>query len=292
MQPTHTTHRLQLSPLTTGDADFIKELVNTAGWLAFIGDRNVHSQEDAIAYIQRILGMPNVTYWVATLKGTRTALGVVTFIKREYLDHHDIGFAFLPQYAKQGFAYEAAMAVMADVMKEQEMVLATTVPENTSSILLLEKMGLSYQKEVVDNGEKLLVYGISAYKFQVDELIRSFFQVFTNREKQPDWMVIDTLCIPETIIIKKTGITETVYDLASFIGPRKEMLTNGTLTNFEEKEIKEETRITGNIAQRYSRYKKAGILNGQSFEGYGNKFFQLIRTANGWKINAVIWEDK
>jgi RimJ/RimL family protein N-acetyltransferase len=292
MQLHHSTPRLNLSPLTTTDARFIIQLVNTPGWLAFIGDRNVHNDDDALAYIKRITDNPNVIYWVVRQNETNDAIGVVTFIKREYLDHHDIGFAFLPQYAKQGFAYEAAMAVLADVMIETKTVLATTVPENTSSIQLLEKMGLSYEREITDEGDNLLVYGISIDKFYIDRLIHSFFSIFTNRENEPDWSVINNVCIPEAIIIKKTGLSETVYNLESFIEPRKKILTDGTLTDFEEKEIKEETKVTGNIAQRYAVYKKTGMLEGKRFEEYGDKLFQFIKTTAGWRINAVVWEDR
>ena len=106
------TDRLSIGPLLSTDTMFISELVNSKGWLQFIGDRKVHSPEDAAAYIEKINDNPHVTYWVARLKDTGTAAGVVTLIKREYLEHHDIGFAFLPVFAGKGYAYEAAKAVL------------------------------------------------------------------------------------------------------------------------------------------------------------------------------------
>ena len=128
---------------------------------------------------------------------------------------------------------------------------------------------------------------------EIAELVGVFFGIFTNTNgKQPNWTIINEVCIPETIIIKKQGLSETVYDLHSFIAPRREILSNGTLTGFEEAEIKSETKIAGNIAQRFSKYQKSGYLNGTYFREYGNKFFQFIKTAAGWKINAVIWEDE
>jgi ribosomal protein S18 acetylase RimI-like enzyme len=130
-------------------------------------------------------------------------------------------------------------------------------------------------------------------KSEIDSLTKIFFGIFTNtNQQQPDWSIISTVCIPETTIIKKLGRTEAVYNLQSFIEPRKKILSDGTLTQFEESETEEDTKITGNIAQRYSKYKKTGYLNGIYFKEYGNKFFQFIKTANGWKINSVIWEDE
>ena len=129
-------------------------------------------------------------------------------------------------------------------------------------------------------------------KSEIDNIVKVFFNIFTNtNHKQPDWIIIDTVCIPETIIIKKSDAAESVYNLISFIEPRKKILTDGTLTNFEESETTEETRIIGNIAQRFSKYQKSGYLNGTYFKEYGTKFFQFVKTNNGWKITSLIWED-
>ena len=129
-------------------------------------------------------------------------------------------------------------------------------------------------------------------KLEIDNTTNVFFDIFTNiNQKPPDWTIINNVCIPETIIIKKTDTTEVVYNLDNFIEPRRKILTDGTLTNFQEIEIKEETKIIGNMAQRFSKYQKSGYLNGTYFKECGNKFFQFIKTNNGWKINSLIWED-
>src|ERR1051325_5804180 len=49
----HETARLKLRELGADDAAFILELVNEPGWLRFVGDRNVHSLDDARGYIAR-----------------------------------------------------------------------------------------------------------------------------------------------------------------------------------------------------------------------------------------------
>lgn len=128
-------------------------------------------------------------------------------------------------------------------------------------------------------------------KSAIDNITQIFFSIFNNTTRQPDWNIIHTICIPETIIIKKTLLTEEVYNLYTFIEPRKKILSDGTLTGFEECETAEETKIIGNIAQRLSKYKKSGYRQGTYFEGSGSKLFQFIKTINGWKINSLIWED-
>jgi len=145
------TDRLLIQPLTIDEASFIRELVNTEGWLAFIGDRNVKTAEEALNYTQRLLNNPNVKYWT-----------VITFIQRDYLPHPDIGFAFLPQFGGKGYAYEAANAVLNDWKKQKEFadVLATTIPANLKSIQLLQKLGLHFQEEIEIDNKTLHIYSL------------------------------------------------------------------------------------------------------------------------------------
>ncbi len=129
-------------------------------------------------------------------------------------------------------------------------------------------------------------------KSLIDDLIQKFFAIFDNKNNhQHDWDLIYRICIPETTIIRKNGFGQTVYDLKNFIEPRKIILSDGTLTEFEEFEIEEQTIINTNIAQRRSRYQKNGYLENQFFSELGTKFFNLVRTEKGWKISAVLWED-
>src|SRR5690242_10451129 len=98
IQDTLTSKRLLLTKLSLDDADFIFELVNSPGWLKFIGDRNVKAPEDARMFILKILNNPSVNYWIVRVQELLLPIGVVSFIKRDYLDFYDIGFAFLPKH--------------------------------------------------------------------------------------------------------------------------------------------------------------------------------------------------
>ena len=153
-------NRLELCNLENSDNVFIMELLNTDGWIHFIGDRNIHTLQDADKYIQKIKFNQNINYWVVKHKETKIPLGIVSFIKRDYLDHHDIGFAFLPQFSNQGFAFEAVNAVLEKLVQDDEhsTILATTIPENIKSITLLLKLGFIFEKQIENDGEKLGVY--------------------------------------------------------------------------------------------------------------------------------------
>jgi len=166
MQTNYKTARLFLRTMNADDAAFIFELVNTPGWIKFIGDRNIKNSLDAGNYIQKITSNPAISYRVVTLQEDETDIGVVTFIKRDYLDHHDIGFAFLPAYNKQGYAFEATNEVLNDLLKttEHTTILATTIPENSSSIQLLKKLGFSFSKEIIHEGLVLQLFAINKNK--------------------------------------------------------------------------------------------------------------------------------
>ena len=294
MQSSYFTERVILDELSLNDVDFISELVNTPQWIKFIGDRNIHTQDEAKAYVEKIIENVDSNYWVVKLKIQNISIGIITFIKREYLEHYDIGFAFLPQYFKKGFAYEATIPVLNDAVNNHNHgeILATTIKENTNSVKLLEKLGFKYKKQI-DNGKNLLlVYSIKDEKLFINQVTNNFYSLFTNKkQRKPQLENILNICLIEAIIIKKSNDKEEVFNIDSFIGPRKKVLSDGTLTEFEEFEVFGDTKIIGNLAQRCSQYQKKGYMNGKYFEGKGNKFFQYVKTAEGWKISSITWED-
>jgi len=154
--------RIIISELKADHSAFILELVNSAGWKEFIGERNVHSIEDAKIYIINILANDNIKYHLISIKSEDIPIGIVTFIKRDYLDHHDIGFAFLPQYSGMGYAIEASKYLLELYKSNHPIILATTKTDNIKSIKLLEKLGFKYAYNILPDKEinSLLVYQI------------------------------------------------------------------------------------------------------------------------------------
>lgn len=156
----NTTPRTRLLPLKPDHAAFIFELVNTPGWLNFIGDRYVTNVQEAEKYIAKINADPNTTYFVIELASDSTAIGIVTLIKRPTLEFPDLGFALLPAYQGQGFAFEAASLFLNDFSKPtiHKTILALTKSKNKKSIRLIEKLGLSLSERLDTAGEEFLVY--------------------------------------------------------------------------------------------------------------------------------------
>jgi hypothetical protein len=128
---------------------------------------------------------------------------------------------------------------------------------------------------------------------EIDDLVRRFFAAFTNEGGvTPDVAGIESLFVPQAIIVKAIGDNPEIYSLQSFIEPRLRILTDGTLTDFREEETASRTEVFGNVAQRYSRYRKSGVMSGARTEGKGAKMLQFVRTDAGWRISALAWDDE
>ncbi|GED66422.1 hypothetical protein BRE01_01240 [Brevibacillus reuszeri] len=127
----------------------------------------------------------------------------------------------------------------------------------------------------------------------LDDLVAAFYTAFTNKDgMKPNVAIIYQLFIPEGMIIKNTDAAPVVYSLQQFIEPREKLLTDGALVDFEEAETSSVTEIFGNIAHRFSLYRKSGVLSGERFETEGMKTMQFIYTPNGWRFCSVAWNDE
>ncbi|MBS0295288.1 MAG: DUF4440 domain-containing protein [Proteobacteria bacterium] len=126
----------------------------------------------------------------------------------------------------------------------------------------------------------------------IEALIADFYAAFDNREgRQPSAEALRAM-FDETATITRVGPNGAdTWTPEAFISPRVAMLTDGTLTDFHEWEAGAHTRTLANIASRWSRYEKSGVLNGADYRGGGQKFIQMRRAGEGWLITSVLWED-
>ncbi len=143
------TERLKLSLYTAADAAFLIELMNTKGWLQYIGDRNMHTQEDAIRYIQDRILQPfhenGYGMYKVSLKEYGIPIGSCGLVQRRYLPYPDIGFAYLTEYCGKGYGYEAAKAILSQLCPYHSIskIGAITTPDNEPSQRLLKKLGFT-----------------------------------------------------------------------------------------------------------------------------------------------------
>ena len=165
-----TGRRVALRKFTVDDRAFIWELVNDDDWLRYIGDRGVNTVEDAVPYLTN---GPFASYekhgfglWCLTLRATETAIGMCGLLKREWLDDVDIGFALLPEFRGQGYAFEAAQLTLAHALDTLKLnrVAAIVSPENAPSRALLERLGMTARGDVRAPGAErdVMLYAIGA----------------------------------------------------------------------------------------------------------------------------------
>ncbi len=160
------TNRLIISELSIEDAPFFLTLVNTPNWIKFIGDRNLKTVKDAEDYLLNgtLKSYTEFGFGFYKLyhKEENKTIGTCGLIKREQLEEVDLGFAFLPEFEGKGFGYEASLAVITLAKKRFHLkkLLAITLPINSNSIKLLEKLGFTYQKNVkpFDDDVELLLF--------------------------------------------------------------------------------------------------------------------------------------
>jgi RimJ/RimL family protein N-acetyltransferase len=148
------TDRLQLRRLSLDDAEFILRLLNEPSFIQNIGDRGVRTIDDAGAYI---LKGPIASYekfgfglWIVETKSAGLPVGICGLLKRDVLEDVDVGYALLPEFCSQGYAFESASAVMSYAREKlgAKRVLAVVNADNQRSIRLLGKMGFRYERMV------------------------------------------------------------------------------------------------------------------------------------------------
>ena len=141
------TQRLICRQLDYSDAAFIIKLLNSPGWLQYIGDRNVHTMAQAAQYLDQ---GPLASYaangfglWLVQKQDDDQAIGMCGLLKRA-----DLGYALLPEYFGQGYAYEMAQSTVdyAKNVFDMNRLWAITDRANHSSMALLTKLGFQYKE--------------------------------------------------------------------------------------------------------------------------------------------------
>ena len=144
------TERLILREVDKDDDAFMLDLLNQPSFIKYIGDRNVRNLEQSRDFIEnryRASYRDNgFGLYAVELKENQTPIGICGFVRRDTLPDADIGFAFLPQFERKGYAFESAAAIMDYGRKVLGLkrVLAITSVDNESSGKLLGRLGFKF----------------------------------------------------------------------------------------------------------------------------------------------------
>jgi RimJ/RimL family protein N-acetyltransferase len=146
------TPRLILRRLEPDDAPLVLRLLNEPSFIQNIGDRGVRSLEDAGRYLRE---GPLAMYercgfglWHTARKSDGNAVGMCGLLRRDNLPEVDIGYAYLPEFWGQGYAFEAAEATLraAAARFGLRRVIGVVSEGNAGSIRVLEKLGMSFER--------------------------------------------------------------------------------------------------------------------------------------------------
>lgn len=162
------TSRLILRRLDFDDAPFLVLLLNQPSFLVNIGDRGVRNAEDAHRYLRdgplAMYGRFGFGLWHVARKSDGAAIGLCGLLKRDHLPDVDVGYALLPDYWGQGYAFEAVNATLQHAARRFALtrVIAVVSEGNAASIHLLEKAGMRFERMVsMTAGEpEVRLYGL------------------------------------------------------------------------------------------------------------------------------------
>ncbi|NIV17827.1 MAG: GNAT family N-acetyltransferase [Woeseiaceae bacterium] len=162
------TARLRLRRLTLDDADLMLGVWNDPAFIRYVGDRGIRTVVQAHEAMLEGPMMLYETYgygpYRIALRDSDTPIGICGIFRRDGLDEPDIGFSTLPEYCGNGFAYEAACAVIEYARKDLGLSVLNAIvsPDNAASIGLIRKLGLSFERmyEWPDSGEQVAIYAM------------------------------------------------------------------------------------------------------------------------------------
>jgi RimJ/RimL family protein N-acetyltransferase len=152
IHPELETERLSLRRLRFEDAPYLVDLLNQPSFLANIGDRGVRNVDDAHRYLREgpmaMYGRYGFGLWRASRRSDDAFIGMCGLLKRDILPDVDIGYAFLPPYWGQGYAFEAANATIELGARRfgLKRIIGVVSEHNTPSIRVLEKAGLRFER--------------------------------------------------------------------------------------------------------------------------------------------------
>jgi RimJ/RimL family protein N-acetyltransferase len=165
------TARLVLRRVTLGDAGLMLAIWNDPAFIRHVGDRGIRTLADAQVALKDGAFQLYEDYgygpYVMSLKKKDVQIGICGLFRRENLDDPDIGFAVLPDFCGSGFASEAAHAVVAHARDDLGIKCLTAIvsPENSASIGLIKKIGLTFDRGITMPGDD---EEISLYSMRLD----------------------------------------------------------------------------------------------------------------------------
>jgi ribosomal-protein-alanine N-acetyltransferase len=153
------TERLRLRPVAVDDTELMLAVWNDPAFMRNVTDRGIRTEEQAREAIesgaQKLFEDYGYGPYCMSLKSNGQMIGICGLFKREILEDPDIGFGVLPDYCGNGYAGEAAIAVVEYARQDLGISNLTAIvsPTNVTSIGLIEKLGLTFERMITMPGD-------------------------------------------------------------------------------------------------------------------------------------------
>ncbi|RWU11620.1 N-acetyltransferase [Pseudidiomarina gelatinasegens] len=136
--------KIVLQKVSLNDVSFLLELLNDPDFITNIGDRGVRTKEQTQAYLEKgVLNQPDyLGLWAIRAADDGYPMGVISVLKRDFLEHIDLGYALLRNARGQGVARCAAFLMLSYLTGKKGVGIVDAIvnPNNQASINLLLKL--------------------------------------------------------------------------------------------------------------------------------------------------------
>ncbi|MFJ3387404.1 GNAT family N-acetyltransferase [Lysinibacillus sp. NPDC086135] len=151
------TNRLLIREFEIQDWQAVYEYTSNPNVMKYIPE-GVFNEEEAKKFVSENSG-GQAKYFPVILISENIVIGHIVF--HQYFGDHtyEIGWVLNPNYYNNGYASEAAKAVLNYGFKEKQLhrIIATCQPENIPSYRVMEKIGMrreGYFKKCIPNGDE------------------------------------------------------------------------------------------------------------------------------------------
>lgn len=164
------TERLLLRESVEDDAQDFFDLTNDPEVMKYTGDVVFKSVEETRNLIRNYEDYQKNSYgrWTTILKATNEIIGWCGLKYIKEIDETDLGFRFKKKYWNKGYATEASRACLElgfNIHKLSQIV-GQVYKDHAASQRVLTKVGMTFWKELYDDDESWLVYGIKKEDFK------------------------------------------------------------------------------------------------------------------------------
>ncbi|HTC31556.1 MAG TPA: GNAT family N-acetyltransferase [Candidatus Acidoferrum sp.] len=146
------TERLIMRTWMHGDAPALTAFYGDPETMKYIlsGTKTLEQTRTAIAQMIEAQERDGCSMWPVVLKENSELIGTCGLMKTDQPQVLELGFAFAPQARGKGYAYEAARGVLTFGFGHlrARSIIALTDPFNTPSIVLINKLGMRFDRLV------------------------------------------------------------------------------------------------------------------------------------------------